>query len=294
MNPLFNRIMIACDLSQMDEKLIKCAGNLSRNTSIEKIFFVHIISHTLSRFKEDIPIQTNGIYTLDEKIRFNLAEKVRKEIGAWSIDFEVVVRKGNTYLELLHFVRDNQIELVVLGQKNGKGGSGTMAKKLAKNVNSSVLFLTKSKYEALNSVLVPIDFTKSSAKALQKAIQIKKNMEQPVKVKGLHVVEIPHPSNYLSTVEHLSIQNEQLTKSEASYQTFITENEIDREDVDTAIISEEGEDISDTIYSDIIKEDAKLIVIGGEKQTAFERYFYGSVTERLEDKRADIPVLVVR
>jgi len=294
MNPIFNRIMIACDLSNMDIKLMNCAGNLARNANVQKIFLVHVISDESTKFAQNSTQKSEGIYPIDEKVRFDLAENARKQIGAWSIDIETIVVKGNIYNELRGFTDNNDIDLVILGRKNSKAGNGSMAKRLARNVDASVLFLTQTKSQYLDSVLVPVDFSKYSAKALQTAIQYKKNMKLPIRIKGLHILEVAQPMAGFSIMENKAIELEQLSKTEAFYQDFLDENNIDQDEVEKVIVTDSGKNVSATIYSDIMKDESKLVILGAKGQTAIEKYFYGSVTERLVEDTADIPVLVVR
>lgn len=294
MNPLFHRIMIACDLSKMDEKLIKCAGSLAQSTGIQKIFLVHVTPYLSQKYQQKSPSNSDGIYPMDEKIRFDLAEKARKQIGTWSIDIETVVLKGHVYNQLLEFTKKKFIDLLILGRKDSEKGSGSMSKRLARNIDSSVLFLTNDNSQSLDSVLVPIDFSKYSAKALQTAIQYKKNMEIPIKVKGLHITEVSPLIAELNLLGKGITEDEQLMKTERSYQEFLNKNNIDEMDLERVIVAANSNRVRETIYSDYMKENSKLIIIGAKGQSAIEQYFYEGFTEQLVEDTGDFPLLVVR
>ena len=126
MKSTFERILIATDLSEVDEKLFAFTDHLVQKEVVRKIYCVHIIPNFSDPQKEDLAFHkkfTKG-YPLDEKVKDMIQQRLKgffKDLEG-SIDVDVI--EGKPYQKLLQWIDNKEVDLVVVGYKEKSEGSG--------------------------------------------------------------------------------------------------------------------------------------------------------------------------
>lgn len=135
------------------------------------------------------------------------------------------------------------------------------------------------------NILVPLDGSKYSEKALLHACDIAKNYQSHVIL--LYVVEKSNPFNLLDRKEYLKILREFGNKVLIKGKEATTQH-----GVDSKIILKEG-NITNEIIKLAKKEQCNLIIVGNKGLGATARFLLGSVSNKLANN-SPCSILIVK
>lgn len=131
-------------------------------------------------------------------------------------------------------------------------------------------------------LLIPIDGSKASLNAFEKAVEIAKNYHFSMKI--LSVVNVRAVSDDRAELVDIMIKDVNVTMEELVKNTDLTGLE-----VETEVIYGEA---YTTILEVAERDNVDLIVIGNRGQSRIQRFFLGSVANRVIAE-AKCPVLVI-
>lgn len=289
------RVLVALDLSDMDKTLLRYVAAQHSFWGAEKIYFVHIMPDFT--MPENADAEFHKLFStdrpVDERIRDKIGldvEQHLRDLKEVSVEIEVI--EGKPYDKLLHWIDVKEIDLLVVGHKRQSEGSGILPRRVARKADCNILFVSDNP-KMPEKILVPIDFSENSGRALQFAIDYSKRLPS-AEVDGLHIVEAPPEKYYLSTAATSGFREMLLESSRIAYKKMLDRENIDAKAIHMTFLKDDYVNIS-TRISDYIEHHAvDLVVIGAKGHSAIEKFFYGSVTERLVEETIKAPVLVVR
>ena len=295
----FSSILVALDLSNMDPILIREAGKMAGLFRSSKVYFVHIIPDLAlprsaqlefrQRFAPETPI--------DEQVRSQLEQTIRQEWGgsAPSAEWRINVIEGKPLNKLLHWLEVKKADLLLIGQKQKSSGSGITARKLANQAGCSVLFVPEQPSRKGHHLLTPVDFSSDSAKALRLALDWRlKAPEGQTRITALHITDLIAAGYYLNRQEFENFNQFLTDTARKSFETFLTDYEIPREPIEEVLMRNDEGSISERILEYAAQHEVDYILMGAQGHGAVERFFFGSVTEKLVSQPLPLPVLVVR
>lgn len=135
------------------------------------------------------------------------------------------------------------------------------------------------------NILVPLDGSKYSEKALLHACDVAKNYHSRLIL--LHVVEKTFPINFLDRKEYLGILRKFGNKVLIKAKETTT-----KKGLDSKIIMKEG-NITNEIIKTAKKEQCNLIIVGSKGLGAAARFFLGSVSNKLAND-SPCPILIIK
>lgn len=140
-------------------------------------------------------------------------------------------------------------------------------------------------------ILVPIDGSTTSDRALQEAIKLID--AQPAQLHLVHVVDDLQFLNAEGYVDYAELR--ELTRKIGERSLFKAEEIAKQADitVDTVLLEAAGERIAMVIDAEADSWSADLIVIGTHGRSGFSHLLFGSVAEGVV-RGASVPVLLVR
>jgi len=296
MYSLFNRILIAADLSTMDQTLFEFTKTLLQKSSASKLYILHVIPNFLNPSNPDLNFHQLFAknYPVDEKANDLLKEKAEAYFDKNNIEIEINVVEGKPYEKLLNWIELKEIDLVVVGKKKQTEGSGITAKRMVRKTKASVLFVPESANSNFQSVLVPVDYSVQSAKALRAGLGLKEHSPNDLKVKALYVSSIPPVDSYYGMSLSQSHVDKLLGNSRDYFGQFIQNEKLDESLFAKEVIASKFSNVGRDIQMFAKKEGSDLIVIGAKGHSPFDRFVYGSVTEQLVDLLMETPTLVMR
>lgn len=280
------KVLVGLDLSDIDLQLIKYTSFFAELIGVEKVYFVHNIkryeiSEMLEKEMKDIDLEQIITDEINETVSGHFTAKV---------DWEVLI-SDDPYTESLmsYVVNKYNIDLLILGNKNDKSGSGVLGFKLLRTIKCQFLWVPNQFDIQLNKIWVGIDFSNVSKKSFSftKLIQSRNNAQ----VEAVHVYSLPvHFSPYLNNSKIQPKVDEYVDKK---FDNFLKKINPNHDITPVKILGREA-NIAIKLKKEAYKNDVDLLVVSDKGANTFSNLTLGSVTEDLFNKDLKIPLLVVK
>lgn len=285
----FKSVLVALDLTEMDDHLIRYARMLSEVLPLERIFFVHV-AQDLELPAELLKEYPGLLEPLDESIRADIQQKVNHYFSASSLDIHCRVEEGNPIKKILKLSRIKDIDLMLMGRKKSLRGSGIVSSKIARRCPCSLLLVPEDVSSGYTKVLVPVDFSAHAALAMQRALELSGTSSAELLM--LHVYRVP--AGY-SRIGKSYEEFKQIMESHArkNGRRFLAKYNFPPDTACTYLATDDGKPVELT-YAFAQENGVDLIVIGSRGRTAAAAVLLGSMAEKLVYRDSDIPVLIVK
>lgn len=279
-------ILVALDLSEMDESLIRYASFLAETIKVEKVYFVHNIKkYELSELFAD---QLKDI-DIDEIVGDELNKKVESLFTAPS-EHEVLISE-DPYTESLinYIVNKYAIQLVILGNKNKLKSTGTLSGKLLRLLKCDLLAVPKNANHTLSQIWAGTDFSRASQKAFRTAQMLR--ISSSASLTAVHVFNVPIQfSSYLPKDTIAPKIEKHVTER---CKKFIQRLE-HPDDIRQVIVHGKNTGIAERLITHAKKAGADLIIVADKGNNNFSTLLIGSVTENLFNEITDIPLWITK
>lgn len=290
-------LLVALELGPADDTVLEYLYFLSKKVPVKAATFMHVIPNfrwygSYTENDEDVL----DPYTLNTTILEDMRQRIKQHpisVQAKFSSFEV--EHGDPLEAVLKAAEDILPELLVIGQKSGKGEHGILARNLARKVASNALIIPQGAQASLSKIIVPIDFSNDSIKALKTAISIQDQLEGAVEIHAVHVYQMPNLSIY------------KVQRTQKALKQMVEEDRIEafrrflnsyfpgyKRAINFDLIEQEGPGIARYILQFAKKNKADMIVMGAKGHSKVERLLLGSVTEKLCTLNKRIPTMIVR
>ncbi|SHG57672.1 Nucleotide-binding universal stress protein, UspA family [Salegentibacter echinorum] len=277
-------VLVSLDLSEIDTGLIKYASFLAEKLKVEKVYFVHNIKkyEITSLFEE----QLKDI-NLDEIIGDELNEKVATHFTN-EVEWEVLISE-DPYTESLisYIVNKYYINLVILGNKNRKKGTGVVSNKLLRLLKCDILSLPLNFTPKIDKIWVGTDFSRES----KKVFTVAEILQQATKasVSAAHVFSIPVQfSPYVST-ETMTPKIENHAKQKI--EKFLDKLDYNG-DISPVIIPGRTSSTASNLLDFAIRDKVDMLVVADKGANNISNLLVGSVTEELFGEKPELPIWV--
>ena len=285
----FKIALVALDLTEMDEHIIRYTAMISKLMSLERILFVHVEKNL--ELPPDLMEKFPDLMApLDESIKEDIKNKVEKHFTNTDIELDYIVREGHTINKILKISKVKNADLIIMGRKQDLKGSGIVSSHIARISPCSLLFVTENYKLDIKKVMVPIDFSRHSLMALHHAEEVANKADADVSLSHVYSV----PVGYTKTGKTLQEFAEIMKKhAQNDCKTFLEKNKV-KLDAPCDFILNDSNKPADLIYGHGKKIGADLIVVGSKGRTSASAFLIGSVAEKLALKDSDIPILIVK
>lgn len=295
MNKLL-RTLIALDLSDTDKAILQLTAQLIEPLGIGNLYVLHVMPDFTAPKQVDAEFHKlfSPNYPVDEKVKDKLSLDVQEALGKIPyLELSVDVVEGKPFERLLHWLEVKQIDLLVLGHKQQRLGSGITGKRTARHTPVNVLYVPEHIENPISNILVPIDFSERSARSLEQALKLAKELGTPP-VTALHIIDQPSAIFYDPSWETSAFKQVLQDAARESYQRFITTYKLGEKPINPIFIENEMNSFSKHIRQYALENKSGLIIIGAKGHTALNNLLFGSVTESLLERCKEVPILVVR
>ena len=283
-------------------------GGIEASTLAYFSYFTKVLPTSAAYFLHVIPEVTfiAGLFEKVKKSPFEghlskdvikiMEERVAPQFQKADITYiEFDVKEGNPLEALLDTSKKLEADLVVLGQKRGAHDHGILSKKLVRKINSNALIIPEGSDQFIGNILVPIDFSENSAKALLNAIAIKKQLGEEVDITALYVYTMPDLSAYKIDRPYTEYQNMVLTNLKEGFVKFLDKYIPDNKDwVKTELVYKDMPGIAGYIMEYAEEEEVDFVIIGAKGHSKVDLLLLGSVTEKFLHINRTIPTLVIK
>jgi nucleotide-binding universal stress UspA family protein len=262
------------------------------------IYFLHVLPQfdvlnaAIERSAESLISNVELNQEVISQMNAEMRERMGKENNV-QIDFDV--REGNPLEELLRDTKERKADLVVIGQKSGTSQHGILARNMVRKMDCSALIIPDLAQTHIRKILVPVDFSGNSARALRTAVALNHRLKKPAQIIALNVYEMPNFSVYRiqKTREQLKemIEADRQEAFKHFTQTFVGD---DHDWIQTELIERESPGIAHYLMDYAEKSHVDFIVMGAKGHSKVELLLLGSVTEKVLNDNESIPALVVK
>lgn len=291
-----NYIMAALEMGKADDAVLRYLQFLSQAMPIDAITFTHVLPK-VDLYVTDLSENMHnlfGNFERQDEAQKSMSEQVFKyldETGKPRLHFST--RQGDPLEEVLLEARLSGADLLVVGQRSGTGNHGILARNLIRKSTGNSLIVPELSKTQLKTILVPVDFSPYSVKALKTALAINRKLTEKAKIICVNVFELPAVFSYKvrNSYEALKVLMEEDRK--AAFRDFIHTYAPD-EDIEIAMIEQGYGNIGAYLFQYCENQYADLIVIGAKGHSQVELLLLGSVSEKLLMLNHSIPTLVVK
>jgi nucleotide-binding universal stress UspA family protein len=231
---------------------------------------------------------------VDEKIEDKIKLDIEEVMGSeHDLDFDIEVVEGQPYQKLIHWADVKEVGLLVVGRKKDSQGSGITARRVARHAKPNILFVPEDANEEVTRILVPIDYSDNSARAMRTALNIQGRSEAEVKVIGIHIIDMPPADYYMRPVEHTGFVQMLEDSAKKAYNNFMEAHAFSSAQVEPVFIDNMYNNTAAHLNDYAMDENIDLIIMGAQGHSAFNSFLFGSVTEKLVNQ-IEKPVLIIR
>lgn len=279
-------ILVALDLSDIDNSLIEYASFIAETLKVRKVYFVHNIKkYEISELFEE---QLKNI-NLDEIIGNELNEKVEKKYTS-SVEWEVLLSEDPYSESLINYVVNKyEVQLAIVGNKNKVKGTGVVSGKLLRILKCNILSIPRNSKPVITNIWAGTDFSSASNKVFEIAekLQISTN----ARVKAVHIYNVPLQFSSYIPKEHLDLKIE--NHLQEKYKKFIKKIGYQGE-LTTEIIPRKDSGIAEKLRDKAEVAKVDLIIVGDKGRNTFSSLLVGSVTDELFNQDLQIPLWIVK
>lgn len=293
-----NQALIALELGPTDEAMLDYLEFFIDRVPAKAIYFLHVLPKFDLFYamyeKEAQSLISN--FELNDDVIARMKARVKALMAKKkNVFLEVDVREGDPLEELIKNAETAKADLIVIGQSSVTNRHGILAKNLVRKIKCNALIVPDKARKKLKKILVPIDFSSNSAKALQAAVALAKRVENPVEITCLNVYEMPNVSVY--RIQKTRDQFKRMIKEDrlAAFQAFIDNYAVEaKSTIKTQLIEKDLPGVAPYVLDFAEDQGIDLIVIGAKGHSNVERLLLGSVTEKLMSLNEGIPSLIVK
>jgi nucleotide-binding universal stress UspA family protein len=294
------KILFPTDFSRCAEQALAHAVFLAEKYDAE----IHVL-HVVTLFKDQPGILSNEITETEETIRKfeDIAERQLNKVVdlKGSDDMKIIAatkREVSAAPAILEYASDNNIDLIVMGTHGRRGLGhlllGSAAEEVVRLAPCPVFTIRELKEPKpvmqVNNILVPVDFSNYSGKALAYASEIAQSYKAQLQV--LHIIEeTMHPAFSVTGKSSIfdlvpGIKDDSRKRAEKMIKEFVLDK------VKSKVFIQGGRAASDIIKF-ANENSTDLIVIATHGLTGLEHMLMGSVTEKVV-RMAHCPVFTVK
>lgn len=282
-------ILAALNLSDLDVTTVRCAGMISRMAKSERVYFAHVAESL--RIPQSLRDQyPELVEPAEDAIEAEMRHVVTEHFeGSPDSQSRYIVARGSPTAELLRRTVQHDVDLVVVGNAADKPDAGALPEKLARKAPCSVLIVREASEPRIKRILVPVDFSRNSADALEAATAIARAVGGCT-MDVLHVFDVPQIYVKMGRTyeEFADMVKEQVAEE---FDRFV--KGIGLEDVAPEPVFVADERPSKAIIRRCEEVLPDLVVMGARGRSDVTAVLLGSATERVL-RKTQVPLLVVR
>lgn len=283
--------MVGLDLTDMDDSIIDYLPTLEKVFTPDTIYFVHV-AKSLQLPKRVLEEYPDVLAPMDESLENDIRRKVESAYtpsGDVTLRYEVL--EGNPLKEILNWTGVKDVDLFVMGLKRELQGRGKVSNRLARVAHCSVFFVPQNPVRKIKNVLVPVDFSQTSATALEFAMRMKEELGVEVVLQNSYEV----PSGYHLTGKTFGEFREIMRQNALTdSREFLKKLNFTEKDVSIVLSFDDEDDPGERAHEAAREQKADMIIIASRGRTEIASIMLGSVAEKMTKYDSEIPLLIVK
>lgn len=289
----YKRLMVGLDFSQADAVVLEYTKMIAEIVQPTVIYFVHAEENL------DLPpevleeLGTDLMKPTDEGLEDKLKEMVAPYFSS-DENTEIVcqVVEGAPFEEMLHWTHIKNVDLLIVGKKLKENGKGILPQKLARKVDGSMLFVPENlDVKPIETVLLPLDFSKKSKLAVDTATQLFEGRKIELVAANCYALPLGWHKTGKSRETFESLMRKH---AEKKFKHFLEGYGDPKMHIRSIFEIDDNNEPSEEILHMAEVSKADLIMIGARGKTDIATVILGSTTEKILDHDKQMPVFVIK
>ena len=184
------RVLVAVDLTEMDDTLVQYIALLTNKISIDIVYFFNVMKKL--ELPEHIAKKYPGMMApQDEATKKEIQYTIDKVAGdQLKAKYEIKVTDGNSAEKILKWAKIKEVDLIVLGRKSKLEGEGIVSGRIVRLGPCSVVMIPEVLPTNLQKIVVPIDYSSCSGLAFKFALHLASKNSNP-DLTCLNIYKVP-------------------------------------------------------------------------------------------------------
>ncbi len=290
--------LVGLALNRTDAQVLKYLGFFGEHIPFKSTALLHVVSapKPMWPLRAVYPEKPTG---LSEEKEAEIQAALEKEAGKLPPqltrhNLEYHIRQGAVLEEFVMLANEKKTNLIVVGRKAGSQ-NGVLAKNLIRQSGLNLLVIPEKAHGHLKTILVPMDFSENSIRALRAALDLKHHLGKGVKVIAINVYQRPSLMAHSLDMTPDQFERNIRDNHEQGFAKFMADEFPGQEqEVKPLLIDSELPDVAQQILEKGLEAKGDLLVMGSKGMSRLERLLLGSTTETLLDMNDRIPTLIIR
>ncbi|MGM0934022.1 MAG: universal stress protein [Bacteroidota bacterium] len=279
-------ILVALDLTNIDDTLINYSSFISELLGAEKVYFVHNIKkYEISElFKEELKD-----LNLDKIIGDELDEKITSTFKS-NTPWEVLISEDPYTESLINYISHKySIDLAILGNKPSGKGSGVVSSKLLRMLKCDLLSIPPTARPEINNIWIGTDFSKPSQEAFQRGVKLKELTSANINL--VHVFNVPVQFTPYLVKEEVAPKIETHVREKAA--KFLKKLNYKKES-DLKIYPGRDASVGEKLLVEAKRDKADMIILSDKGSNAVSALMVGSVTDEVFNQELPTPLWITK
>lgn len=286
------RMMVALDMSDMDKTLVHYTYFLADALELDAVDFVHVYAE-----QDEISQQMLSELNLAAGPEIGFKEWVDECCAAQSIELQrtklsIHLLTGSPLYELLRYARDSDTDMIMVGAKNHKGGTGILSARLARKAPCSVMYIPEDAPHSLKRVMLPTDFSGYSKLAFDE-LRLLKEEYPDLEIIAQHVYRVPL-GFYKTGKSYEEFSGIMSDNSKKLFDAFIRQHKLEDLNLIPRFTLDDDKNPADKIIAVAEAEKIDLLVVCAKGHTRASSILLGSTTEKVLRLDKHIPVMILK
>lgn len=285
------RIVVATDISDFASRAESRGAMLAQELGSESLDLIHVIDSLAMESLRNLAQPVDTEQRLMNWSREHMAEIEQRLSQNYGIRVTTTtVNVGRAHVEIAYYAELLNAGLVVLGAYGGgfvRGlFIGSTADKVLHTLHCPLLIVKQEPQTQYQQVLVPVDFSESSRRAVEMALSVAPHASITI----LHAFEVPYEARLSFNDESIhAFRAEVRTRIDAEMQKLLSDFNATGRSLSPVV---ELGSASNVVMEKAKALDADLIVVGKHGKSGWQSMLLGSVAKRVTQE-ATCDVLVV-
>lgn len=279
-------ILVALDLSNIDDTLIDYTSFISELLGAEKVYFVHNIKkYEISElFKEELKD-----LNLDKIIGDELDEKISSSFKS-KTPWEVLISEDPYTESLINYISHKYtIDLAILGNKQTGKGSGVVSSKLLRMLKCDLMSVPSTAKPEIKNIWVGTDFSKPSQEAFNRGVKLKELTSAELNL--IHVFNVPVQFTPYLVKEEIAPKIEKHVREKAN--KFLKKLNYQKE-IGQKIYPGRDATVGEKLLVEAKREKADMLILSDKGSNAVSALMVGSVTDEVFNQELPSPLWITK
>lgn len=293
-----DQALIGLGLEEADKSTLRYLNFFSTQIPFTAAYFLHVLPklNILTAFYEkesQLLISDKALYS---DMRNQLKHEVKGLLSTWDdVYMEYDIVEGDPLAEIVKSASSLQADLLVIGQKKGTSARNIFAKNLARSTTADAIIIPVNAKSKISTILVPIDFSDNSVKALEAAIAVHKQLKGPVQIICLHIYDMPNTNYFRDEAPWLKVKSTVEKNLADGFNSFLETVAAEYKNrIAIALVERQTTGTASFIMDFAKANEVDFMVMGARGHSKVHLLLMGSVTENVLDTNDNIPILIIR